>query len=492
MAVLLKEKYGVKQFCAYVESRPSFNFLNNQKSLKYSGLLLDQDVHRTYKNEPLDIKYLNHIEKDYGLPNLWPYIENDRIIRYGLLLREYPHDTPPYSHEEMMRIIQVKAKAIINFLREEKPDFLIISVLADVGSMLLYHIAKKMGVKTFFIQTTKIGIKCSITEQSGTLSYVQKIFDELQINKNAYPEYQELAKKFLNQFRNNPQPHSKIDTPRARPINRRKQFNFLLPINFLKSVRWSIKIWIDYFSNPHRDDYDVIKPWHYLIDRIKRKVRILMGFENLYDKINIDENFAFFPMQLEPEMVLALFAPFYNDQLWVIKQIARSLPIHFKLYVKEHPAMFGYRTRQFYKQLKKIPNVKLINPEELSFNLTKNAKLITTIAGTAGWEGAMLKKPVITFGNVFFNVLPMIKKCVAIEDLPNLIQEQLKNFRYDENALLNLITAIHKESAELDLVQIWNIEGGGQIERRKQELMPFISLIASKLNLKPINNQAQN
>ena len=89
-----------------------------------------------------------------------------------------------------------------------------------------------------------------------------------------------------------------------------------------------------------------------------------------------------------------------------------------------------------YKELKKIPNVKLINPSEISFNLTKAAKIIITINGTAGWEGVLLKKPVITFGNLFFNKLPMVKKCEAIGDLPYLMKEQLENYHYDEKKII--------------------------------------------------------
>src|SRR3989338_2731721 len=447
MAVLLKEKYGVNQFCAYTDLRSSFEFLQSQKDFEYSDILLDQDIHKTYANEPLDVGYLNQLEKEYGLPNLWPYIENYRIVRYGLFLREYPHDTPPYTHKEMMRAVQVKAKAIIKFFKEEKPDFLIISVLADISTMLVYQVAKKMGVKTFFTQTARIGPRYTINEEYGTLSYVEKIFEELQTNENAYPKELDLAKNFLNQFRDNPKPHSKKDSPKERPINRKKQFSFLLPQNIFTSIRWAVKIWTYYIFNPHRDDYIVVKPWHYFWDRLKRKVRILIGFEDLYDAVT-EEDYALFPLQLEPEMSHTLFAPFYNE-------------------------------------LKKIPNVKLIHPETSNFELIKNSKLIVAITSTAAWEGVLLKKPVITFGNVFYNAMPMVKKCVAIETLPEIVKSQLENFKYDEQALLNLIAAIYKESTELDLAKIWDVEGGGQMEKHEKEISFFIDLIASKLYLKP-------
>ena len=75
--------------------------------------------------EKLDLDFLKKFEQEYGLPYLWPYLALDRVIMFNLLEREYPYDTPKYTHEEMMRILQVKAKAVIKFLEKEKPNFLI-------------------------------------------------------------------------------------------------------------------------------------------------------------------------------------------------------------------------------------------------------------------------------------------------------------------------------------------------------------------------------
>src|SRR3989338_11070971 len=143
-------------------------------------------------------------------------------------------------------------------------------------------------------------------------------------------------------------------------------------------------------------------------------------------------------------MTLLLFAPFYIDQLWVIKQAARSLPVDHLLYVKEAPAMFGYRTRRYYKELKKIPNVKLIRPTTTAFTLIKNSKIVLTNTATSGLEALFFKKPVITFGYAFYNIIPMVKRCHSIEELPNIVNNQLKNFHHDENSLLSFIAAIYK------------------------------------------------
>ena len=119
MAKLLKDKYGVNEFCGYVSLRPGYDFLNSQKDIKYSKLLLEEDVYAGYKEEEIDKDYLNYLEREYGVPNLWPYIDMDRVLRYNLLVRDYPSDKSKYSHEDMLKILQVTSKKIISFLEEE-------------------------------------------------------------------------------------------------------------------------------------------------------------------------------------------------------------------------------------------------------------------------------------------------------------------------------------------------------------------------------------
>ncbi|OGZ28186.1 MAG: hypothetical protein A2931_02840 [Candidatus Niyogibacteria bacterium RIFCSPLOWO2_01_FULL_45_48] len=486
MAVILNKKYGVEQFCGYVSMRSNLELLKSSKNPRYTKLILDEDIYKFYKTESVDLNYLNLLEKEYGIPNLWPFVDSDRIVRHGLFLREYPYDFPLHSHEDMLKLTQVYAKAAIQFLEEEKPDVIIFPVIEGLTTLLLYHIAQKKGIKTLFIQTSRVGNKYTITEQYDDLSYVRQTFEKLNKGDASCPEYRKLAQKFLADFRDKPASHEPTDVPSQRPITRKQQFAFLSPRKIGTSIFWIIKIFIDYLQDAFRDDHTKIKPWHHVFDRTKRKIRVLVGFEDLYDEADKNEDFAFYPLQKEPEISITLFAPFFKDQLWLTRQIARSLPIHYKLYVKEHPSMFSYRPRKYYKELKKIPNVKLIRPSVSSFDLTKNAKLIATITGTAGWEGILLKKPVITLGDVFYSALPMVKNCKTIEELPYIVKTQLENFNYDEEKLINLITAIYRESAPLDLSQIWDIEGGSQAEKKEEEIMPIVDLIAEKLNLKAI------
>ena len=68
-----------------------------------------------------------------------------------------------------------------------------------------------------------------------------------------------------------------------------------------------------------------------------------------------------------------LDAPFFTNQLEIIRNVAKSLPIGYKLFVKEQAAMVtrSWRSIDWYKQLAKIPNVVLIH-HSLSMKIDLN------------------------------------------------------------------------------------------------------------------------
>lgn len=482
----LYHQYGIKEFCGYVQVRQSFNFLKEQTAPEFSGLLLDEEIHNRYKTEKIDWNFMKKLETEFGLPNLWPYVELDRVVRSSQLIRAYPYDQPRYSHEDMIKIVQVKAKAIIKFLDEEKPDAIVFSVIGSIGSLLLYEMAKKRNIKTLVVMTSRLGVKYILSESYLNFSFAKDIFKKLRAESLSLPEEEAQAKKFLNEFRLKPAPFTKVDLPNIQPINRLRQFRFLFPANFIKSFSWRLRMTIRYLLDSYRSDYSNINPFFEAWDNFKKKIRVLIGYNDLYDKIETDENFAFFPLHFEPEVATLLYAPFYKDQIWLIKQIARSLPINLKLYIKEHPSMVGYRTRAFYKELKKIPNLKLIHPSYESLPLISQAKLILTITGTAGWEAIKLNRPVIVFGEVFYGELPGVKKCRTIDELPYLVKDQLENFKPDDESLIDFIAAIYHESVDVDLTRLWDIEAAANVEKKKSELLPLADLIAKKLKLEYI------
>lgn len=478
LAVLLKEKHSELKFCGYVNLRSSFNFLFSQKDIKYSALLLDENIQKKYKEEALDLNYLQWLEKEYGVPNLWPYMAVDRIIMSNQLLREYPYDKSPYIHEEMLRLLQVMSKAVLSFLKEEKPDVIFFSVIGSMGSNLLFNMAEKMGIKCYRLANCLKDLT-TVTD-APNLSLINPT-ETSRLTDTQQKQLSIKAKVFLEQYRSKPVSYFTKSDPQYQQTNQTRQLQILLPKNLLIFIKWIFRYFCGYLTDESRFDYTYIKPWYYLIDGLKRKIRNLIGVNDLYDKPDWNENFTFFPLQFEPESGLLHVAYFKTNQLEVIRQVARSLPVGYKLYVKEHPTMVMYRPRSFYRELKKNPNVKLLNPTTNGFDIISRAKLITTISSSCGWEATLLKKPVITFGQAFYNQLSFIKKCRAFEDLPQLVKEQLENFDYNENELENYLIKIFESSAAVDLTSVWDYDNNSR--QQKKELEPLANLIAKKLGL---------
>jgi len=482
MAIDLKKRYGLKECCAFVFTRQSYDFLKTQTDVNYTNLLLEEDVHDKYKQEEVNLDYLKNMEKEYGIPNLWPYVLIDRIVMQGQLLREYPYDRPQYSHEEILKIFQATAKEIISFLERERPDFIFFSVVGTIGSYLLYQIAKKKGIQIFFGETSRFPDSYMLTDDYSCFHWTEERWQKFQ-NQIERPDEKKIgqAKKIIADFVQEPKPYLAEASPTQQPIFRRRQFKFASPSQWKKTIYWAWRTWYDYFSGSHRRDYSTIKPWFHFWDRCQRKLRVLVGYEDLYDEPKKNEDFAFYPLSFEPEMFLLLYAPFATDQLYLIKQLARSLPLYYKLYVKEHPSMVGYRTRKFYRELKKIPNVKLIHPKTISFDLMRRAKLVATVTGTAGWEALFFKKPVITFGYNFFNKLSMVRYCQNTRELPYLVKEQLENYRYQETEFVNFIAALLYDTVPVNMDQLWIHET--ELNKIVAGVGPLTDLIAQKLNL---------
>ena len=81
------------------------------------------------------------------------------------------------------------------------------------------------------------------------------------------------------------------------------------------------------------------------------------------------------------------------------------LPASHKLWIKEHRAGIGDRSFAWYRKIRALPNVRLIGPFEDTYRLIKGADLVVTIAGTVGYEAALMGVPTVGLSAVFFSSL---------------------------------------------------------------------------------------
>jgi hypothetical protein len=93
-----------------------------------------------------------------------------------------------------------------------------------------------------------------------------------------------------------------------------------------------------------------------------------------------------------------MYSPWFNNQLEYIRLLSVCLPPGIFIYVKENPKMIGVRNTDYYRELKRIPNVFIVNHEIESSALIENTILTASIAGTVIAEAFLLNRPAICIG----------------------------------------------------------------------------------------------
>lgn len=224
-------------------------------------------------------------------------------------------------------------------------------------------------------------------------------------------------------------------------------------------------------------------------------------FQNSINQIE-DENYFYFPLHTEPESKILSTAQFFSDQINLVENIARSIPIDQILYVKEHPGQKSkfWRSINDYQRILDLQNVKLIHPNFNSQDLISNCNAVISITGSTGFEALFYKKPVILFADEYYDELSMVKKVQNFTKLPEIIKSHLENFKFNQLELNALMEATNSCSVHIpyfsmmkDALIIGSTQRNSGIDKSIDVFEKFYSankkyfeLIAKSINLKII------
>jgi hypothetical protein len=192
--------------------------------------------------------------------------------------------------------------------------------------------------------------------------------------------------------------------------------------------------------------------WH-VLRKIKNnsfKKNLKKYYEKNVENPNYEDKYIFLPLHYQPEMTSNPSGDIFVDQMLCIDILTKGIPTNYKIYVKEHKAQFyshteGHtsRNKDFYDDLLKYPNVKLVPLEEDVFKLITNSIAVATVTGTAGWEAIVRKKPVIIFGLSWYEAFDGVIKIRSQKDVEKILPF-INNYTYDENNLLSYLLAHSK------------------------------------------------
>ena len=175
-----------------------------------------------------------------------------------------------------------------------------------------------------------------------------------------------------------------------------------------------------------------------------------------------DKKFLYFPLASEPEAHILINSSFFSNQITLIENIAKSIPVDTVLYVKEHPIQKAklWRPIEDYKKISSIPNVKLVHPNTNNQELIAKSQGVIVISGSTGFEALFHKKPVILFSQDHYDSLSMVTKIDSITNLPHHIRDSIQNFEFKplENGVIPfdyLVSTLKEEGVVFEMDIHW-------------------------------------
>lgn len=210
------------------------------------------------------------------------------------------------------------------------------------------------------------------------------------------------------------------------PDTSKKMALRFVPMSLMQSIRRYLGfIWHDTHALMSTDPIH-LATLRYGKQRLMKQVRwkYITQYLFSYDALADGESFAYFPFYSGLETSYLTQTPYWaRNEVSLIKEVARKLPVGMFLYVKEHPHNPGDFSYSKLRELQQTSNIKVIQPEVSSQFLIQESKVVVTIQGTAGWEAFLTKKPVVCIDAVAFYALSSL--VYVVENISSL-EEVLK------------------------------------------------------------------
>ena len=386
------EKYPCELFGIIDHPENSKRFFENQKMVKFTKKWYLRD--EIQEKEIIDYDYLELFEKKYKI-SLWQIIYSDRFFnkynKYHL-----------FTEDEIFQLVQNECKFFERVLDDINPDFVIIKMTESHQDYLFHEICLAKKIRILTAGAVRFSGRTIISSEVDKMDVDFEDFKVTNEKVMGFEELQNYMKGYSKDIK------TLVDKS---------------GITTSSILRLSLK-YLKMFSSKGKTPLQVILK---ITNRSIRKWNVQRYLKKHTIKKISDQKFIYFPLHYEPERNISIGAPFYENQIEVIANIAKALPVKYKLFVKDHPLMekIGMRDISSYKKINDFPNVELVS-KITSEELLKKCSLLITVAGTSGLEAAFYGKPSIVFSDVVFEKLPSVFRVRDFEELPNTIKLALE------------------------------------------------------------------
>jgi len=381
-------------------------FYNEQKFVNFSDKWYYYEYVTTNFKKP-NLEYLKKIEQTYNL-RIWEIAYSERFFYEDF----YPYHK--FSHDEILYIIEQECKLFEEILDKTDFSFFLTNMITRHPKLLLYKMCIAKGIHPLTLETARFGKKFTVSKEIGKIENSENYTHTVNDLSEKFPNLLDYLKKYERGTGSVFGISYKV--PISKKISALSKFFFKKPRN-------------TNYLNYGKSRTNLLLHGSRFIGSFRRRSRQSFLDQNAIKSYDKKTPFIYFPLHAEPERELLLQAPYYSNQITVITNVAKSLPVGYLLYVKEHPVMIdvNWRPVEYYKQIQNLPNVKLIHPSVSSLELIQKCALSVTISGDVGIESAFYGKPTIVFSKTDYSVLPFVYYVEKPDLLPSLIKTALSN-----------------------------------------------------------------
>lgn len=425
MTRLINKNEKIDSIGATVGGQKQVDYLKNQESINYEQVHCVREIDESIINKSPDSSQIKKLENQFGNPTLWPAIIADRS-----------YDS--CSHYRQRQVAQGWFNFYLELFDDFQPDIFITTEVDSAYSYIPFQIVEQMY---------GIGIQFRPT----------RIYDRYTVVQNKYDDFESVYATF-EKLQNDDKNIKNITNSRKSAIDYVRKFrkNNLSPDytserksgkSYIRSVITLIKNIYKYHFYEVSSSAFNLSPKQRVIRNLKQFYRSLRtNYSDIFELPDYDNKFVYFPLHMQPEATTKILAPMYRHQQDLLRKLSMSIPLNYKIYVKEHPTMIGKRSISYYKNIDDISNVTLISPDVHSHELITESELVITITGTAGLESALYKHPTVVFGRPHYRVLSSVNQVEDGTNLPELLNESINKFNHNEKEIIDYITAIFEHS----------------------------------------------
>ena len=360
-----------------------------------------------------------------------------------------------FSDDELLCILQNGIEAVERLFDEVRPDLLVGFICVTMLDYLANLVAKARGVRVLNLRPTRVGDRVVF---SSTLNDPDPHFvDAYERATRAPSPMVDDARAYIRRVRESHGRYEGVVKPSDKPVlkvNREGR-------NPLRAMGRVWRNWRTYRNSPARNDNHVPDPIRALFfAAVMNPLRARLAARRLSPGYVLPgalegRRYLFYPLHTEPEVSLLVYGRPYVNQIEIIRALAMSLPADMLVVVKEHPWMVGKRTRRAYAKMLEIPRVRLAPPGTDARVLIRDADMIAVVTGSVALEAAMLGRPVVTFGDCPYNLLPdtMVQRCADPRNLPAQLSDllALEDRDPDDAALEAYVSAVLETSEGIAL-----------------------------------------